>query len=93
MINSFTHKGLERFYLTGDRSGIDPSHEQKLTLQLTALSSAKSQKDIMVPGWKAHPMKGKFRGYCSIKVNGNWRLTFRFTADGHVELVDYQDYH
>lgn len=31
-------------------------------------------------------------GHWSITVNGNWRLTFRFTGDD-TELVDYQDYH
>jgi proteic killer suppression protein len=32
------------------------------------------------------------RGYWSIWVNGNWRVTFRFTGPD-VELIDYLDYH
>ena len=32
------------------------------------------------------------RGFWSIWVNGNWRVTLRFIA-ADVELVDYQDYH
>ncbi|WP_458793985.1 type II toxin-antitoxin system RelE/ParE family toxin [Neisseria meningitidis] len=31
-------------------------------------------------------------GHWAVKVNGNWRLTFRFN-DGNAEVVDYQDYH
>ena len=39
-----------------------------------------------------HPLKGSLTGQCSIWVNGNWRVPFRF-IDSDVELVDYQDYH
>lgn len=28
----------------------------------------------------------------AVRVNGNWRLTFRF-IDGDAYVVDYQDYH
>jgi len=39
-----------------------------------------------------HPLKGSLVGHWAVKVNGNWRLTFRFEDDG-AEIVDYQDYH
>tara|TARA_Y100001972_G_C7581915_1_gene291853 strand:+ start:385 stop:504 length:120 start_codon:yes stop_codon:yes gene_type:complete len=32
------------------------------------------------------------KGHWSVKVNGNWRLTFMFD-DGDAVLVNYQDYH
>ena len=44
------------------------------------------------PGWKLHPLLGDLKGHWSVKVNGNWRLTFRFEGED-VVLVDYQDYH
>ena len=44
------------------------------------------------PGWKLHPLKGKFAGRWAVTVNGNWRLTFAFDAIDAI-LVDYQDYH
>ncbi|MGG6918292.1 UNVERIFIED_CONTAM: type II toxin-antitoxin system RelE/ParE family toxin, partial [Pseudomonas aeruginosa] len=37
-------------------------------------------------------LKGDLAGYWSVRVSGNWRLTFRFVGED-VELVDYQDYH
>ena len=43
-------------------------------------------------GWNLHPLSGELQGHWSIKVNGNWRLTFTF-EDEDVILVDYQDYH
>ncbi|EAY4678743.1 hypothetical protein NF98_23800 [Salmonella enterica subsp. enterica serovar Rubislaw] len=32
------------------------------------------------------------KDHWSVWVNGNWRVTFRFT-DSDVELVDYLNYH
>ncbi|WP_284255745.1 type II toxin-antitoxin system RelE/ParE family toxin [Pseudolysinimonas kribbensis] len=37
-------------------------------------------------------MKGREAGTWSIRVNGNWRVTFRFDGTD-VILVDYLDYH
>ena len=45
-----------------------------------------------VPGWNLHPLKGELEGCWSVKVNGSWRLTFRF-EHGDAVLVDYCDYH
>ncbi|MBA4710555.1 type II toxin-antitoxin system RelE/ParE family toxin [Aquitalea aquatica] len=93
MIVSFNHKGLEAFFTSGTKKGIRPDHEKKLRRQLTQLDTATSPGDMAVPGWKLHSLSGDLEGHFAITVNGNWRLTFRFLADGNVELVDYQDYH
>lgn len=92
MIRSFRHKGLERFFLTRSRAGIQPEHARKLTVQLGYLNVAREPKDMDVSGWALHPLKGDLTGHWSVKVNGNWRLTFRFAGED-VEVVDYQDYH
>jgi proteic killer suppression protein len=92
MIKSFAHKGLEAFFNTGSKKGIQPAHAGKLRLQPAALNQAKSPHDLSAPGWRLHELKGDLRGYQSITVNGNWRIIFRF-AGTDVELVDYLDYH
>lgn len=92
MIKSFAHKGLEAFFNTGSKKGIQPAHATKLGLQLAALNQAKFAKDLNAPGWRLHELKGDLRGYHSITVNGNWRIVFRFIASD-IELVDYLDYH
>jgi proteic killer suppression protein len=92
LIKSFKHKGLEKFFISGSKAGIRPDHAPKLRRQLTALSNAEKLNDLGTRGWDLHPLHGELQGHWSIKVNGNWRLTFRF--DGlDVEVVDYQDYH
>ena len=92
MIRSFRHSGLEKFFKTGSKAGIQPAHATKLNIQLTVLNRAKSADGMNVAGWDLHPLKGSLVGHWAVKVNGNWRLTFRFEDDG-AEIVDYQDYH
>ncbi len=43
-------------------------------------------------GWGLHPLKGHLADHWSVKVSGNWRLTFAF-EDGDAVFVDFQDYH
>jgi len=92
MIISFRHKGLERFFLTGSKAGIQATHATKLQVLLTALNRAGSAKDMDAPGWNLHQLCGTLKAYWSVKVNGNWRLIFKFDGKD-AELVDYQDYH
>jgi len=92
MIKSFKHKGLEKFYTTGSKAGIIPEHAKKLRLQLNMLALATAPEDMISPGWFLHSLQGRLEHHWSVRVNGNWRLTFRF-ENGHAELVDYQDYH
>ena len=47
---------------------------------------------MAVPGWMLHQLVGDLNGNWSLKVNGNWRLIFRFEGED-VVLVDYLDYH
>lgn len=92
MIRSFRHKGLRRFFETGSTSGIQAQHANRLRMQLAALDTARSVDDMDIPGFRLHALKGEDRGRWSIRVNGNWRLTFEF-LDGHAYVLDYEDYH
>ena len=92
VIKSFRHKGIERFFRTGSKAGIQAAHAARLGRQLAALDTAKTPADMNLPGWDLHPLKGRLANHWSISVNGNWRLTFTF-ENGDAVLVDYQDYH
>jgi toxin HigB-1 len=92
VIRSFRHKGLERFFRTGSKSGIQPHHAAKLNRLLAALDEAIRPEELDVPGWRLHRLTGSLAGHWSVWVNGNWRLTFTFDGTDAV-LVDYQDYH
>lgn len=92
MIKPFRHKGLEAFFLTGSRAGIQPSHAAKLRVILTALDNAKQPSDMDSPYWRLHTLTGDLAGRYSLTVNKNWRITFLFNGED-VELVDYLNYH
>lgn len=92
MIRSFRHKGLERFFLKGTKSGIQAKHALKLRLILGRLHASQSPKDMNLPGLYLHQLGGDRRGTWSVRVSGNWRVTFQF-VEGDAEVVDYEDYH
>ena len=95
MIMDFRHKGLERLYRSGSSSGIRHSHASKVLMILSILSIldvASGPGDLAMPGLRLHKLRGSLKGHWSVWVNGNWRITFRFTG-GDVELLDYLDYH
>lgn len=92
MIKTFKHKGLQDFFATGSKAGIQPHHAIRLSRQLRRLDNAANSSDMNVPGWKLHPLEGALAEHYAIWVNGNWRMTFMFEGENAV-LVDYQDYH
>ena len=92
MIKTFQSKGLEAFFKTGSKAGIQPHHAVKLRVMLTMLDGAKQPDDMNAPGWRLHQLIGNLAGHYSVTVNGNWRVTFAFEGEDAV-IVDYQDYH
>jgi len=92
MIKSFKHKGLKRFYETGNPSGIQAAHKNRLKLILSNLDQAESPADMDLPGLRLHELKGSRKAIWAVSVSGNWRVTFRFNQND-VEIVNYEDYH
>ncbi len=92
MIKSFKHKGLKKFFESGSVAGIRPTHQQKLRIRLTALDTALQIKDMDLPGFRLHALKGNKQGQWAIDVNKNWCITFEF-IDGDAYIVNYEDYH
>ena len=92
MIRGFRHKGLEKYFLKGTAGGVQPSHVKRLRLILGRLQASTSPSDMDLPGLHLHELRGKRKGTWSVRVSGNWRITFRFKGKDVVD-VDYEDYH
>ncbi len=92
MIKSFRHKGLQRYFETGSKAGIQVEHEARLKMRLTALDTATCIEDMNLPGFRLHQLKGDRKGLWAIDVNRNWRIVFAF-EQGNAFVVDYEDYH
>jgi len=91
VIKSFRHKGLRRFFETGNGSGIQAAHRKRLRMLLAALDTSQGIGDMDIPGFKLDSLKRARKDQWSISVSGNWRLTFEF-EEGNVCLLDYEDY-
>ena len=91
-IKIFRHKGLDRFFVEGSKRGIQPEHPGKLADILDRLDAAQIVNDMAYSGAFLHPLKGELEGFWSVRVSGNWRVTFRF-KDGDAYEVSYEDYH
>ena len=92
MVRTIRHKGLKRLYEEDSPRGVLAEHVEKLRDILARLDAAQSVKDMDLPGFRLHPLKGDLKGFYAVTVRANWRVIFRF-ADADVFDVDYIDYH
>jgi proteic killer suppression protein len=92
VIASFKHKGLERFFRTGSKAGIQPQHADRLRLILSRLQASVVPRDMNLPGLRSHELQGSRKGTWTVQVSGNWRVTFKLSGKDIVD-VDYEDYH
>jgi proteic killer suppression protein len=92
VILSFKHKGLEKFFTKGIKSGIQAKHAERLRLILGRLNVSINPRDMALPGVNLHELIGDRKGIWSVKVSGNWRITFTFEGEDVMD-VDYEDYH
>jgi len=92
MIKSWQHKGLKKFYETGNKSGIIPAHAKRLKVLLQLLDAASAPKKLNLPGLDFHMLLGNLKSFYSIAVRANWKIIFKFEK-GNAILVNYLDYH
>ena len=59
---------------------------------LAVLNRARVPADMDLPGFRLHQLKGDRKGFWSVTVRANWRVTFRF-ENGRAYDVDLTDYH
>ncbi|MCF6283569.1 MAG: type II toxin-antitoxin system RelE/ParE family toxin [Candidatus Hydrogenedentes bacterium] len=92
MIRSIKHRGLKRLYERGDTSGLTPEHLPRIEEALGHLDAAVRPSGLDLPGYRLHALKGKLRGFWSVRISGNFRLIFRM-EDGDAYDVNLVDYH
>jgi toxin HigB-1 len=92
MIQTFKNKFIEKLLKQNINKGIPKELEKKIRIRLEVIDSATVTDDCRLPGYDLHELKGDRKGTWSIKVSGNWRITFRF-EDGKAYDVDLEDYH
>ncbi|MGK0441483.1 MAG: proteic killer suppression protein, partial [Pseudohongiellaceae bacterium] len=82
MIESFRDDSFSRYYWDGEGDkGIPSNIKSALNRKLDLIHSAEAACDLRVPpGNKFEHLKGKLNGWCSIRVNKQYRLIFQWNA-------------
>ena len=88
----FASAGLRRFYERKDARRLKPEHIERIRLLLAFLDAASDPRGMDQPSFRLHPLKGKLRGFWSVRVSKNWRIIFRFVGNEAVD-IDLLDYH
>lgn len=83
MIADFRDRWLRDFFFDDVRNRNIPADlEDRLFRKLQLIADAADDRDLRVPPSNHfEKMKGKLEGYCSIRVNQQWRLIFRWDQD------------
>ncbi len=92
MIASFKHRGLKKLYEEDDHRSLSPAQVDKIKRILARLDEAANVRNMALPGFGLHPLKGTLKGLWAVSVSGNWRIVFRF-ENGNAYDVDLVDYH
>jgi len=92
MIQSFRNKGLLRFAQWGDASKLSVQNHDRVRRILQRLDVAITPFEMDTPGHFFHPLTGDQIGRYSVRVTGNWRITFAFDGKNAID-VDLEDYH
>ena len=92
MIKSIKQKALRNYWTNGQSKGLDAKLITKLRRILLALDDASTPEDMNLPGWKFHMLSGDRADTYSIKLTGNWRVTFQWNGKDATN-IDIEDYH
>ncbi|MEZ2221456.1 type II toxin-antitoxin system RelE/ParE family toxin [Rhizobium sp. RCC_161_2] len=95
MIVSFRDDWLRDFFVEDVHSKKIPADlDSRLFRKLQMIDDATTDQDLRIPPSNHfEKLRGNLEGFCSIRVNEQWRLIFRWDG-GHSEATDiYLDDH
>ena len=98
MILGFRDEWLSAFFIDDRRSrSIPPDLEARLFRKLQMIDDATTDQDLRVPPSNHFErLRGRLEGYCSIRVNHQWRLVFQWnsrTGEASDLYLDDHSYH
>ncbi len=91
MIRSFRDRRTRQFF-EGNRVAVFQAFAHQAARRPTLLDSAETLGDLAaLSSNRLEALRGDRLGQHSIRINRQWRVCFRWTADGprDVEIVDY----
>ena len=93
MIRSFADAETERIWNRDRSRKLPPDIQRPALRKLRQLNRIVSPHDLLIPpGNRFEELKGARKGTYSIRINAQWRITFRW-EDGSAIDVRIEDYH
>ena len=83
---------MKQYFESGNAKSVPSEMAKRIRVRLNVLDRAKDLRDINLPGFEFHSLKGDRKGEYAISVTGNCRMTFTF-HDGNVLDLNLEDYH
>lgn len=93
MIKSFHDQETEKIYKQQKSRKLPVQIQERALKKLIILDNAVTENDLRIPPSNhLEYLKGNRKGECSIRINDQWRLCFRF-SEGNAHDVMIEDYH
>jgi toxin HigB-1 len=93
VIESFADKRTAAIFQGLEVRGLPREIQNAARRKLKVIDAALSMESLRVPpGNRLEPLKGDRKGQWSIRINGQWRICFRW-KDGNAFDVEVVDYH
>ena len=93
MIKSFSDPEAERIFVQQRSKKLPGEIQKRALVKLLMLDASENENDLLIPpSNRFEHLKGNLKGYCSIRINDQWRIVFRY-KNGDVFEVRIADYH
>jgi len=93
MIRNFADRETEKIFHQNGSKKLSYSIQKTALRKLIMIDSAETLQDLRVPpANRLEALKGNRKGQYSIRINDQYRICFRFSANG-AEDVEITDYH
>ena len=93
MIQSFSDPETEKVFRQVRSRRLPGDVQKRALVKLLFIDAAARERDFLVPpSNRFEHLQGSLAGFCSIRINDQWRIQFRF-ADGEAYDVSIVDYH
>jgi len=92
MIKSIRHKALRNYWTKGQAKGLNANWVLRISRILRALDVASEPEHMNLPGYCFHGLSGHDAGRYSVRVTGNYRITFSWFGQDAID-IDLEDYH
>jgi len=93
MISSFSDPEAEKVFHQEKSRRLPLEIQKRALVKLLMIDASASEDDFRIPpSNKFEHLKGSMKGFCSIRINDQWRIQFKF-ENGDAKEVSIVDYH